>query len=430
MATLGGGACVPGVVDAHPTKPQQPVLPLRLSRISAILGVAVPRAETIRILTALGFAVADGEDETLRCTVPTYRPDVEREIDLIEEVARIYGYDNIPEPAHTPLPSFSPRPRPDDRIRSTTQGLLGGWGYRELYTNSLLSREEAERYNHPVLNSPALGGPVVETLNAISQSMTTLRPSLLPGALQAMGFNQNHGQDVLRFYEFGHVFHRSDRADVPVPGYAEHEAFLMACSGPDAPTGWDRKTRLVDFFDLKGDVEELLDALRLPYVVLTPSYEATPITAYHLAITSGDTPLGLIARLADPLAEAFDLKAPVYFAELDYAALVTLAAPHLARTYQAVSRYPVVDRDIAVVVERGQAVGPMIETIRQAGRPLLRDVGVFDLYEGEGIGVHKKSVAFSLRFGADRTLKDADVDQRVQAIVTQLGATYQAVLRQ
>ena len=431
MVDLGGGTLVPGVVDAHPTKPARPVLPLRLARITKILGVEVPRGEAVRILTTLGFGVNEDDTET------PYRPDVEREIDLIEEVARIYGYDTIPEPDHTPLPSFTPRPRPVDQLRGITQAVVGGRGYRELYTNSLLSKEDAERFNHPVLDSPAMAGPVVETLNAISQSMTTLRPSLLPGTLQAMGFNQNHGQEVLRFYEFGHVFHRTDRSPgsgpgqaVLVPGYAEHETFIMALSGPDAPTGWDRKARTVDFFDLKGDVEALLEAFGLPGVVMTPSYEATTLTAYHLTITSGGTYLGIVARLADALAEASDLKAPTYFAELDWTALVALATPHLARTYQTVSRYPVVDRDIAVVVAHSQAVGPMIETIRKTGRPLLREVGVFDLYEGERIGAGNKSVAFSLRFGADRTLKDAEVDKRVNAIVEQLSTTYGAVLRQ
>ncbi len=429
MVALGGGELVPGMVDAHPVKPERRVLPLRLSRIGKILGIDVPKDEVARILTALGFAVAKGDGETLHCTVPTYRPDVEREIDLIEEVARIFGYDNIPEPTHTPLPSFLPRPTPAERLRRVTLALLNGLGYRELYTNSLLSKEVAERFNHPVLSSAALAGPVVETLNPISQEMTTLRPNLLPGMLEVMAFNQNHGQEVLRFYEVGHVFHRTDRDDVPVRGYAEHTSIIIAASGPDAPVGWDRTPHTVDFFDLKGAVEALMQAFRLPDVAMTPSYEATPLTAYHLTVTSGGTRLGIVARLADVLADAFDLKAPAYFAELDWTTAAALAAPHLERPYQAISRYPVADRDIAVVVRHDQAVGPMVATIEEAGRPLLRQVGVFDLYEGERIDPGKKSVAFSLRFGADRNLTDAEVAERVAAIVKQLGQAYEAVLR-
>ena len=173
-----------------------------------------------------------------------------------------------------------------------------------------------------------------------------------------------------------------------------------------------------------------MQAFRLPDVAMTPSYEATPLTAYHLTVTSGGTHLGIVARLAEALADAFDLKAPAYFAELDWTTAAALAAPHLERPYQTISRSPVAERDIAVVVRRDQAVGPMVATIEEAGRPLLRQVGVFDLYEGQRIDPGKKSVAFSLRFGADRTLNDAEVDQCVAAIVKQLGQAYQAVLRQ
>ena len=428
MVELGGGELVPGMVDAHPLKPEHRVLPLRLARIGKILGVEVPKDEVVRILTALGFAVTD-DGERLHCTVPTYRPDVEREIDLIEEVARIYGYDNIPEPTHTPLPSFLPRPTPAERLRRATLALLNGQDYRELYTNSLLSKTVAERFNHPMLASAVRTGPVVETLNPISREMTTMRPSLLPGMLDVMAFNQNHGQEALRFYEIGHVFHRTDREDVTVTGYAEHTSILIAASGPEAPVGWDRKPHTVDFFDLKGTVEALVEALRLPDVVMTPVYEATPLTAYHLAVTSGGAHLGVVARLSDAVADTFDLKAPTYFAELDWTNTAALAAPHLERPYQTVSRHPLAVRDIAVAVRRDQAVGPMIETIEEAGRPLLRDVGVFDLYKGKNIDADKKSVAFSLRFGADRTLTDTDVDERVAAIVEQLAQRYEAVLR-
>ncbi len=427
MTALGGGHQVPGMVDAHPTTTQPRVLALRPARIARILGVEIPKDEAARILTALGFAVEDDAAEAvLRCTVPTFRPDVEREIDLIEEVARIYGYERIPEPTHATLPHFVPRAEPAGEIRRAVHRLMQGFGYREFYTNSILPREDAERFNRPVLGSQ---GAVVETLNPISQEMTTLRPSLLPEVLKAMAFNRNHGQDVLRCYELGHVFYRTDRADGPVPGYAEHEAFLLAAAGPDAPTAWDRPPRPVDFFDVKGAVEGLLEALRIPDVAMTPVYESTPVTAYHLAVTAAGRRLGVVARLADALADELDLKTPVYFAELDFEALTALATPGLERVYQPVSRYPVVERDLAVVVDRAQEAGPMQATIRAAGQPLLRQVGIFDLYEGEGIEAGRKSVAFSLRFGAERTLTDAEVDAAITAILQALEQAHDAVLR-
>ena len=426
MVELCDAALVPGMVDAHPNPVTSPVLQLRLKRLAKILGAETPPDEVVRILTALGFRPAKEDAETLRCSVPSFRPDVEREIDLIEEVARIYGFDKIPESRVTPLRDSAPGPRPRDVLRAKTHAILGGRGYREIYTNSLLSRTEAELFCHPVLGGAF---PVVETLNAVSQAMTTLRPSLLPGALAAMQFNQNHGQESLRFYEFGHVFHRTSQETTYVPGYAEHEAFVLAASGRDAPPGWDRKARTVDFFDLKGDVETLLEELRVPGVWMLPLEEPTPLTAYGVTVFSEETSLGCIARLSDAIQTARDVCAPLYFAELNWTLLLERATPNVSRRYQAIGRHPVVERDIAVIVASAEPVGAMINSIREAGRPLLLDVGVFDLYKDESIGSAFKSVAFSLRFGAARTLRDEEVDNGVEAIVRMLAEAHTARLR-
>lgn len=426
MVALAGGAPVPGLVDCHPRPMTMSTLDLRLARIEKILGIRVPTSAVIRILKALGFGV-EASGEALRCRVPSFRPDVEREIDLIEEVARIHGYDAIDEPAWTSLPNTVPQVRSQDRLRNSVDQQLVGRGYREIVSNSLIARQEADRFADPVLG---VTGGIVETLNAVSRTMTTLRPSLLPGLLRAMGFNVSHGQDALRFYEFGHIFQRSDVADSPVAGYEERESFLMAITGPDAPTRWDQKPRDVDFFDLKGDVESLLEILRAPDVTMTAHNEVTPLTDYHMVIRSEGKRLGCMARVRQEVAQAYGLRLPAYFAEFDWTLLVGQCGAHLERRIAPVARHPVVERDIAVVVGKDVAVGPMLGAIRKAAGTLLRVVDVFDLYQDARIGAGHKSVAFSLRFQADRTLTDAEVDRRVDAIVKKLSQEYGARLRQ
>lgn len=426
---LAGGRLVPGIVDAYPAPINPKVLTLRLGRIEKILGTKIKEERVVDILERLGFGVED-EGGALECTVPLFRPDVAREIDLIEEVARIYGYDNIPTPAHSKIPNRVPRPLPEEELRRSARSLLAGRGFRETFTNSMLPQETAERFNTPVLGAAPRDGDIVETLNPISREMAALRPTLLPGMLEVMQFNRNHGRDALRFAEFGHIFRRSGEAvDALVPGYAEQESLLIGASGPAEEPGWDASTRLVDFFDLKGLVEELFDHLRIRDAEMIPSYDATPVSTYHLQIRSAGHPLGLIARLPDALAEEYDLETPVFFAELNWKEIVQLAAPEMHRRYEPVSRFPVVERDLAVVVERRQAVGPMLEIIEEAGRPLLQDVDVFDLYEGENIASDQKSVAFALRFGAKRTLRDEEVDEQVAAIVNRLESDFDAALR-
>ncbi|MFP4227811.1 MAG: phenylalanine--tRNA ligase subunit beta [Salinivenus sp.] len=429
IASLGDGTVVPGRVDAHPHPPAPRTVTLRPDRLRQVLGMEISTEEIRRLLTAIGFELeADGE--ALRCTVPTWRPDVSIEEDLIEEVARLHGYDQIPEPERVPVPSRAPTLRPSEALERQVRGLLRGKGYREIYTNSMLPTERAEQFNVPPAGSPE--GPVVETKNPISEEMAALRPRLLPGAIDVMQHNRNHGQEALRFFEIGHVYRRAEAdEDTLVPGFDEHPALLIALSGPHAPTGWDTDPRTADLFDLKGTVEALLDDLRLPEIAITPCTEGdSSITTHRLDVAAGGTPLGTVGRVHDDVAADADLDAPAFVAEFNWATLVEQAAPQLTRSYAPVSRFPVVDRDLAVLVPADQPVGPLQVTIRDAGTPLLRRVDVFDVYEGEGIPDDEKSVAFTLRFGADRTLTDEEVDEQIESIVDALEHQHHATLRQ
>lgn len=263
-----------------------------------------------------------------------------------------------------------------------------------------------------------------------------MRPRLLPGLLEAMQFNRNHGQDALRFFEFGHVYRRARSDDAPtVPGFHEHEALIVALSGPHVPVGWDTEPRDVDIFDLKGLVADLLADLDLADASMTPrqppepSNGQVPLTIHRLDVARGDTPLGTVAQVHPDVAEAHDLDTPVLVAELDWGAVVENAAPRMKSSVEPVSRFPVVERDLAVLVHKDQPVGPMLDAIREAGAPLLTQAAVFDIYEGEGIDDDAKSVAFTLRFGADRTLTDDEVDARISAITDALRETASATLR-
>ena len=426
MEALTGGTVVEGMVDAHPNPVVMPSLTLRHARIPKILGIDIAHGEVERILKALGFAPSTVGPDAWQCAVPPHRPDVTCEIDLIEEVARIHGFDKISLPKVAKLPGMVPRQRPEEILRRAVYGLLGGRGFREVYTNSLLSRAEAEQFCDPVL---AARGSVVETLNAVSQSMMTLRPSLVPGILQVMGHNQNHGQDTLRFYEFGHVFHKVSKAVSYVPGFSEYDALILAISGPIGPLEWAEKVRTGDFFDLKGDVETLLESLRVPGIRVEPFDSPTFLTEYHAVIYSESVEIGRMARLSDAVGRAYDIKSPIYFAEFNWTRLVLYARSHVARRYQPISRFPAVTRDISLLVDRTVTAGEMLSSIRAAGSRLLQEVTIFDLYAGDGVDRGKQSIAFSLRFGAQRTLRDREVDAAIHKIVHALHEQHGAQLR-
>ncbi|NBB88060.1 MAG: phenylalanine--tRNA ligase subunit beta [Bacteroidetes bacterium] len=429
ITELAGGTIDPdGFVDAHP-RPQEPLmLDLRVDRVTHLLGAALTADTLAQILSALGFRVVAASEGVLHCEVPLFRPDVRQEIDLIEEVARIYGYDQIPTPGHTQIPARAPQALPSTRLRAQARTVLTGTGHREIFTNSMLRKETAERFNHPPLGG-AEGGTVVETLNPISREMAALRPTLLPGMLDVLQFNHNHGQEALHFFELGHVFRQNADGGSVVSGYAEHEALLIASSGPVHSAAWDRAPRPADVFDIKGVVDALLRDLRVPDVSMEAVYEPTDLMQHHLAITAQGAPIGIIATLTSDLTADYDLEQDVCIGELDWAAVIALAAPHLERRHTPVQRYPVVARDLAVVVDDATPAGAMLDTIRSAGKPLLNTADVFDLYQGEGIPEGQKSLAFTLRFGADRTLTDAEVDAQMKDILQALQSTFDAELR-
>ncbi|MDE2955869.1 MAG: phenylalanine--tRNA ligase subunit beta [Bacteroidota bacterium] len=425
MAELSGGQIVEGCIDVHPNPLVLPAVTLRLSRIPVILGITIPAEEVVRILNALGFGVRRAGD-SLRCQVPPHRPDVSLEVDLIEEVARIYGLDQIGEPHPSAVPGSVPLERPIDTRRESVHVLLNGRGYREIYTNSLVEKDVAEQFSDPSLGT---GYPVVETLNPVSTSMTTLRPTLLPGLLKVMQFNTHHGQSPLRFYEFGHVFHRTAEQAVYIDGYAEYETLIMGISGPIRPKAWDDKDRDADFFDLKGDIEHLLAAFGLSDVRVQYHNQSEAITACQMTLFYHKHRLGCIAQLHPDLQRQWDLRSPAYFAEFNWTRLVLHAEENSRRKFTPVNRHPAADRDIAVVLPSSQSAGPLLETIRNVGAPLLQDVRVFDLYEDPRLGSRKKSLAFALRFGARRTLRDREIDRKVGQVVKALHELYGAELR-
>ncbi|HLA63950.1 MAG TPA: phenylalanine--tRNA ligase subunit beta, partial [Rhodothermales bacterium] len=457
IVEVAGGTLVDGMAEAHPRPYAARTVTLRPSRLNRLLGTPVPVDDAIRLLRAVGFEVVDGEthaleafaaavmrseglaaaeaaavDAGLRVTIPPFRPDVTREVDVIEEVARLWGYDRIPDPPAAPVPLQPATEAPATVRLAAVRGRLVGLGFREVYGNSLVPSETAARFAVPSV----VGYDVtpVETLNPISQEMAALRPSLLHGLLEAVAYNQARGASALRLFETARVYARgaqlgpNEDVTEPVAGYHEHTSLALAFTGPASPGGWDAAARAADVFDLKGALLHALGALDLPDVEETAVGEAGDHFDVALVLDAGGRRLGVLGRVAPALAARYDLKAPVYVAEVDADLLAALDRRATAVRYQPISRFPAVERDLAVVVEEGTPVGPLLATIREAGRPLLQDVRVFDLYRGERLGAGLKSVAFGLTFGADRTLRDEEVEGRMKRVVKALERDHGAKL--
>ncbi len=451
LAELAGGEVVPGLVDEVPNPYQPRTVSVRPSRVARVLGAEVPADEITRLLQAIGFdvegdrgsaleafaeaalqgtvaaAVEEAGDAGLTVTVPPFRLDVEREVDVIEEVARLWGFDRLPTPASTPVPLVPAGDTPSARLLDRVRQRLAALGFREIATNSLVPTPTAETFADAAWTG--IEAPPIETLNPISQEMATLRPSLLTGLVAVASYNQARGAGALRLFEAGHVYRRSADASETVAGYHEHTSLVLGMSGTAERASWDGDARSTDVYDLKGVVLDVLADLGIDDVQETPRPAPDGLTAYALDLHAGGTRLGAIGRLADSIADDAELQAELFVAELDWDAVAELAGRDQPPAYQPISRFPTVERDLALVVPQGQPAGPLLDTIRQSGQPLLQDVRLFDLYRGDGLPDGTQSLAFTLRFGADKTLRDKEVDGRVRRIVKALEAQHGATLR-
>ncbi|MEM0961648.1 MAG: phenylalanine--tRNA ligase subunit beta, partial [Bacteroidota bacterium] len=450
LAEVAGGTVVSGMVDVHPVPHEARQVTLRPSRVATVLGMEVPQNEIVRLLAAIGFQVADAEARGLDAfaeaamreegvaaaaaeaagaglvvTVPPFRPDVEREIDVIEEVARLWGFDRLPTPAATPVPLVPASDTPSARLLDRVRQRLAALGFRELYTNSLVPKATAEAFADAIWTGR--DGAPVDTLNPISQEMAAMRPSLLPGLVAVAGYNQARGAGALRLFEAGRVYRQSADGSGAVDGYHEHTSLSIGMSG-ETPASWRGPAGETDVYDLKGVVLDVLASLGLDDIEETPRPAPEGVTAYALDLATGGARLGSLGLLAESIGDSADLSAPLFVAELDWDAIAS-RAESAPPTYQTISRFPVAERDLAVVVPTSQPAGPLLRTIRKAGGPLLQDVRLFDLYTGDNVGDDEKSLAFGLTFGADRTLRDKEIDGRVRRIVKALDAQHGAVLR-
>lgn len=430
MVELAGGTLVDGMIDVHPVPYEAPVIPIRSQRAVDIIGTAIASDEMVRLLEAIGFGVTETQaaPAVWDVTVPSFRPDVEREIDVIEEIARLFGYDNIPEPTHSRIPNFTPGMASDRQLRERLRDVLSGVGFRETYTNSMLPVETAERFNDPALPGGRYGGEVVETMNPITTEMAALRPSLLPGLLRVAGHNHNHGQQAVRLFEFGRVHTKRQTNRTLVGDYTETETLMVLASGQWREQHWEGDARETDLFDVKGVVDRVFGAVGLE----SPRYkqrDASALASWGVDILLGKRWIGSLIRVSDEVAETYSLRHDGLAAELDFTALAEAAAAAIRPTFETISRFPIVERDIAVVVPSSQPAGPMLEVIRRSAGNLLKDVRVFDLYEGEHVGQGNKSLAFGLRLGADRTLRDKDVDKVMNQVLKALEREFDAKLR-
>ena len=405
---LGAGEVVDGVIDILNLVPQPTVLKLEPDKINALLGTDVPESDMAAILRKLGFQV-EGD----QVTVPSWRGDVQRMADLAEEVARFYGYNNIPTTlmrGQTTQGGYSPEQQLENRLGA----LCRACGYDEIITYSFISPAQYDKIRWP---QDYAARKSFKILNPLGEDTSIMRTTTLPSMLDILTRNWNYRNKSARLYELARVYLPGGEDDLAV----ESKVLTLGAYGED-----------MDFFTLKGVVEAVLKDIRAADVHFEGPTGAPSDASWHpgrcATVWSGSDCIGIFGQVHPLVARNYGVDGALYCAELSFDELLRAQGPD--PEYTPLPKFPSVTRDIAVVCDQAVTVGALENAIRKGARGLLKEVTLFDIYQGKGIPEGKKSVAFNLVLRSDdRSLTGEEADADVKSILETLEQDCGAVLR-
>ncbi len=406
---LGAGEVVDGVIDILNYVPQPTVLKLEPDKINALLGTDISQGEMAQIMERINFELHD--DQTL--TIPSWRGDVKEMADLAEEVARFYGYNNIPTTlmrGQTTLGGYSPEQRLEQRLGAVCRSC----GYDEIITYSFISPTWYDKIGWPENDFHRKSFKI---LNPLGEDTSIMRTTTLPSMLDILARNYNYRNKDARLYELGRVYMPGGEDGLA----SEAKILTLGAYGEG-----------FDFYDLKGTVEAILNGIRAEDIHFEGSLGAPSDVSYHpgrfATIWSGTNQVGVMGQIHPNVAKNFGVDGELYCAELDFDELMN--AQGADRSYVPLPRFPSVTRDIAVVCDEAVTVGALEKAIRRGAKGLLKEVSLFDIYRGKGIDEGKKSVAFNLVLRADdRSLTSEEADEDVKSILEALEKDCGARLR-
>jgi phenylalanyl-tRNA synthetase beta chain len=412
LQQICGGSAGPAVlVEQEEFVPLRPAVAFRPASVNRLLGTSISDQRIHEVLCLLGMNV-DEREANWHVTPPAFRFDISIEPDLIEEVARIVGYDSIP----VILPRADARPAttvPDNDAEHRMRNALVERGYFEAITYSFVALEQARQFHPDALVTPLA--------NPISSDMAVMRPSLWPGLIKAACHNLNRQQEDVRLFEIGLAFADLDGT------FSQHKHIAGLRSGAAVAAHWDAPTRESDFFDLKHDVEQLLSGCGHDCAAIVAAQHPALQPGQTAAIVVNEETIGYLGALHPAVAQQYDIVKPLFLFELNLEVSGTISAPQ----FRPISRFPAVRRDLNIVVGADVSADECLEVVRGSAGEHLRDLQLFDVYRGQGIDSDKKSLTLGLIFqDVSSTLTDDEVEAVVARVLRSLHELVGGLLRE
>jgi phenylalanyl-tRNA synthetase beta chain len=410
-----GGALVPGVVDAYPKSAEPKKVFLRFAKTDALLGIHVPADQQVKFLATLGLTETSRTPESASFEVPTFRVDIKREVDLIEEVVRLYGVDKVPSTPPRGAIGTHPYDAVHDELAEARR-ILSGLGLNEAQGQTLISDSTAK------FTTAAEG--LVALANPLSSDMNVLRPSLLPGLLDTLRHNLTRKNGELALFEVGRVFLMQNGQ------VKEERRVAFALTGLRNQNFWSGLERdaKFDVFDLKGLLEEFLEQFGMRGIAYSRRAESTPLLLESATIQLGKLPLGDLGQLLPTLAKKYDLRDPVLLAELNLDLL--LAKRNTEKSFKSLPAFPSIRRDIAMLVPEATTHEAVSNVVRQTKPANLENVELFDVFRGKNVPEGQKSMAYAFTYRSpEKTLKDEEVNAAHERLVEQFKQKLQATIR-
>ncbi len=422
---LAGGEITSEITDLYPAPVVPFAIDITFDYIDNLIGKKIGNDTICEILRDLGIEIVKESEEGLSVLVPAYRVDVQRPADLVEEILRIYGYNNVEIPEHVNSTlSYEQKPN-RDKLRNMVSDMLSACGFAEVMNNSLSKSSYYE-------NSEAFpAANCVKIMNPLSADLGVMRQTLLYGLLEVVSLNVNHKAQSVKIYEFGNTYSYAPerKEEGGLAPYSEGSRLAVAISGAQTTQSWNSKATASDFFSLKAIAEKILRRFGMDVYQLRSEPLVNELYSEGLSLKAGNKELLQIATVSPKVRKMFDLKGEVYYLDIDFDTLLKYTRKHKVTAHE-LAKFPAVKRDLALLVDSGVSYAELRQIAFQTEKKLLRDVTLFDVYTGDKLEAGKKSYALGFILQDEsRTLDDKTIDNTMNRLIDAFAKKAGATIR-